>query len=127
MSNIENDCSGLLKKNIETFTTWDDNLLRREYGNGYMDDKTGRWKENPYTVRFTRIRQHDAYVIKSGKNPGPDYFRLLPGKFVILPHAFYLIEGEGLPIGEPIKLTMNLETKMGIENKIPSNRYGING
>lgn len=114
----------LLDQNIQTFSTFDSNLLRREYWNGYTDNK-GRQIPNKFSVRFERIQKYDDYIIKAGKPPGPAWLVLRPDEFCILPHAFYLITGIGLPLGEPIQLTCNLEKSMFKGNKIPSNQYGL--
>lgn len=97
-------------------TIFDPHLLQREYHN-----------QNSFQVRFTRMRQYDAYVVRAGKYLGPAIVTVEPDCFVYLPHGYYLIEGVGVPKGEPLKMLMNLEKAMFRGNKIPSNPYGQNG
>lgn len=121
---------GLLKQNVKTFSTFDSNLIRREYYNGYMDPKLGKAVPNKFNVRFDRIDLHLQYIMDAGKNPGPKYVILRPDEFCFLPHAFYTItgileNGQHLPVGEPIQLIMNLEKSMFKGNKTPSNQFGF--
>lgn len=116
--------SGLFKKKIETFSTFDTNLLRREYWNGYTDDR-GRQIPNKFVVRFDRMKDKDNYVKSAGKPLGPDWIILKPDEFCFLPHAFYIQTAIGLPLGEIFQLTCNLERSMFKGNKVPSNQYGF--
>lgn len=92
-------------------------LLQREFYN-----------PNKYKVFFTRMLEKDEYIGRA-KGPlklGPAFAVLEPDKHLYLPHGYYLIQGEGLPLGEPISLVMNLEKLMNQGNKIPSNIRGFN-
>ena len=92
----------------------DTNLLQREYHN-----------RSNHTVRFTRQTSADIYILKARKNLGPLVAEVKPGEFIYLPHGYYVVEGVGLPKGEPIEMLMNLEKSMFQGNKIPSNVYGL--
>jgi hypothetical protein len=114
----------LTKSPVSTFSTFDTNLLRREYWNGYTDN-SGRQIPNKFPVRFDRMDERLKYITDAGKAPGPKWLILKPDEFCLLPHAFYVITGVGLPVGEPIQLTCNLEKSMFKGNKMPSNTYGL--
>lgn len=94
-------------------------LLQREYVNF-----------NKFRVRFTRMPEHETYVLQTGKALGPAVAFCEPDDFLYLPHGYYVIEGlnkDGsvIPKGEPIHMLMNLEKAMFKGNKIPSNHYGL--
>ena len=98
-----------------SWTTSDPLLLQCEYHN-----------RGKYRIKFTRLKENDQYVLLSGKkNLGPEIAFLEPEGFLYLPHSFYLIEGIGMPKGEPIELLRNTEKAMFKGNKTPSNQYGL--
>lgn len=89
-------------------------LLQREFYN-----------PQTYTVKFTRMKEHDTYVLLAGKKLGPEIVLLGPQEHAYLPHGYFLIEGIGLPPGEPVEILMNLEKNMFKGIKVPSNVYGL--
>lgn len=98
----------------------DVHLLQREYHN-----------RNKFSVKFTRLKNQDLYVLAAGKALGPEIAILEPDGFLYLPHGFYLVEGlqkngKTIPFGVPINLLINLEKAMFRGNKVPSNSYGLN-
>lgn len=93
---------------------FDVQLLQREFFN-----------KNKFVVKFTRMREHETYVQTAGKSLGPEFAYLKPDEFLYLPHGYYIIEGVGVPQGEPIDLLMNLEKNMFKGIKVPSNVYGL--
>lgn len=89
-------------------------LLQREFHN-----------RNKFAIIFIRQKQYDQYVLRAGKNLGPEFAECAADEFQYLPHGYYVIKGKGVPDGEPIQVLMNLEKAMFKRNKIPSNTMGL--
>lgn len=97
----------------------DVHLLQREFLN-----------KNKFRVKFTRIKEFETYILKCGKNLGPQVAFVDPDQFIYLPHGYYNIEGVNkngtpIPAGTPIEMLMNLEKAMFKGNRVPSNQYGF--
>lgn len=103
-----------MKNQPKTKAYADVQLLQREFYN-----------PNKFRAKFTRMKEKDIYVLATGKKLGPEIAFCEPDGFLYLPHGYYVIEGVGVPKGEPINMLMNLEKAMFKGNKVPSNFYGL--
>lgn len=77
------------------------------------------YNPNKFPIEFHRRTDCDHYVAMSGKAPGPRMIRCEPDGFCILPHRYYLGQGIGLPLGEPVNVVLNEGPSMGKGIKRP--------
>jgi len=89
-------------------TVMDDRLIRREYYN-----------KNNFAVHFKLENDQIPYIVNSGISPGLPFYRLEPGKWLVLNHSFFLVTAAD-PGVQFFDLVINYGDQIGIGNTRPS-------
>lgn len=86
----------------------DQNLIRREFYN-----------PNKFSVSFVRMDNMVDYIVKSGIRAGDQYYLLKHDEFLVLPHAYFVINAMD-PAVKHFDMTVNFGSVIGKLNKHPA-------